>query len=150
MYEIKDTGCTWNYHLRSGLIKRGWVQFPIDKRLFIKQGLIIILYADDECIIPHSKSQIKAEIKSLRQDYNLTNDGELEDSFGNRFECHSNGSITLTQPLVGLDSNDVHVKLHNCPALSVIHDNPNTKPRLQKWNYHSAVGCFSYIQKKST
>ena len=59
LYGLKDAGRTWNHHLRKGLIKRGWKQSPIDECLFIKQGVILILYVDDACIISHSKSKIQ-------------------------------------------------------------------------------------------
>ena len=50
--------------------------------------------------------------------------------------------------IVGLDPTSEKVKLHDTPAsLECILDNdPNGKPRLQSWNYRSAVGCLSYIQ----
>ena len=47
---------------------------------------IIILYVDDACIISPSLSKIKIEIKSLQQDSDLTDDGELQDYIGTRFD----------------------------------------------------------------
>ena len=154
LYGLKDAGRTWNHHLRSGLLKRGWKQCPIDECLFIKPGLLLILYVDDACIISHNKLKIQHEITSLQKDYDLTDDGELQDYIGTRFERHSNGSVTLTQPrmidrlltIVGLDSTDTHIKLHDTPANAILQDNANALPREQKWHYRSAVGCLSYIQ----
>ena len=48
--------------------------------------------------------------------------------------------------IVGLNSNDTHIKLHDTPADSILQDRPSAKPRLQSWHYRSAVGCLSYIQ----
>ena len=48
--------------------------------------------------------------------------------------------------IVGLDSNATNVKLHDCPAISMLYDHPTAPPRTQTWNYRSAVGCLSYIQ----
>ena len=58
LYGLKDAGRTWNHHLRSGLLQRGWKQSPIDECLFVKKGLLLILYVDDACIISPSTTLI--------------------------------------------------------------------------------------------
>ena len=149
LYGLKDAGRTWNDHLTSGLLKRGWKQSSLDNCLFTKKGLIFILYVDDACIISHSKHAITNEISSLQRDFDLTNDGELQDYLGTRFDRSPDGSVTLTQPrmvdrvleIVGLLSGS-NVKLHDTPATAIL--NSTSSPRLQKWNYRSAVGCLSY------
>ena len=154
LYGLKDAGRTWNHHLKAGLFKRGWVQSPIDECLFTKQGLILILYVDDACIISPCKKKILAEINSLKQDYALTDEGTLHDYLGTRFDRHTDGSVTLTQPrmieraldIVGLSHSDVHIKLHDTPAITTLTPGVTSRPRLQQWNYRSAVGCLSYIQ----
>ena len=116
--------------------------------------MLLILYVDDACIISPNKQSIQNEIKSLQKDYDLTDDGKLQDYIGTRCIRNDNGSVTLSQPcmierllkIVGLDSNDVYVKLHDTPANAVLQDNPNSEPRRQTWHYRSAVGCLSYIQ----
>ena len=149
LYWLKDAGRTWNDHLTSGLIKRGWKQSSLDNYLFTKKGLIFILYVDDACIISHSKHVITNEIYSLQRDVDLTNDGKLQDYLGTRFVHSPDDSITLTQPrmvdrvleIVGLLS-DFNVKLHDTFAITIL--NSTSSPRLQKWDYRSAVGCLSY------
>ena len=79
-------------------MKRGWKQSTIDECLFVKDGLLLILYVDDACIISHDKRKIQSEILSLKKDYDLTDEGELQDYIGTRFERSSDGSVTLTQP----------------------------------------------------
>ena len=101
-----------SFDLRQDLLKRGWRQSPIDECLFVKQGLILILYVDDACLTSHSKLKIQQEIVSLKQDYDLTDDEELQDYIGNRFQRHTDDSVTLSQPrmierllaIVGLDT----------------------------------------------
>ena len=48
--------------------------------------------------------------------------------------------------IVGLNSTDTHIKLHDTPARTVLQSHPTAKPRAQKWHYRSTVGCLSYIQ----
>ena len=119
----------------------------------MKDGLLLILYVDDACVISHDKKKIQNEILSLKKDYDLTDDGKLQDCIGTRFDRRSYEYITLTQPrmierlrtIVGLDSKDTHIKLHDTPAAAILQDNPKAKPRLQKWHYRSAVRCLSHI-----
>ena len=154
LYGLKDASRTWNQFLRKGLLDRGWSQSSIDECVYIKDGLILILYVDDACLISPHKSKIQQEIASLQQDFSLTDDGPLQDYIGTRFERHTDGSVTLSQPrmierlltIVGLDSKDTHIKMHDTPAVSVLLDNPSAPPREQSWHYRSAVGCLSYIQ----
>ena len=60
--------------------------------------MLLILYVDDACFISPHKYKIDAEIKSLQRDYDLTDDGDLKDYLGTRFDRHKDGSVTLTQP----------------------------------------------------
>jgi len=55
---------------------------PVGECLFLKQGLLLIIYVDDVCIISPSTAQIKQEIISLQKDYDLTDDGKLQKLFG--------------------------------------------------------------------
>ena len=43
-----------------------------------------------------STTLIHKEITSLKTDYALTDDGELQDYLGTRFNRHHDGSVTLT------------------------------------------------------
>ena len=59
VYGLKDAGRTWNLHLCQGLLKRGWKQSSIDECLFMKKGILLILYVDDACLISPSKIKIQ-------------------------------------------------------------------------------------------
>ena len=52
----------------------------------MKDGIIRILYVDDAVLVLPSKAKINYDIKSLQQDFKLTNKGELKDYLGTRFE----------------------------------------------------------------
>ena len=58
---------------------------------------MLILYVDETFIISHSKSKIQHEILSLKKDYDLTDNGELQNYIGTRFDRCSDGSVTLAQ-----------------------------------------------------
>ena len=105
--------------------------------LFTKKGLIFILYVDDVCVISHSKHAITNKISSLKRNFDLANDGELQDYLGTSFDFYPEGSVTLTQPcmvdrvieIVGLLS-DSNIKVHDTPATAIL--NSTYSPRLQK------------------
>jgi hypothetical protein len=156
LYGLKDAGNTWVEFLQKGLLKRGWQQSEVDSCLFTKSGILLVVYVDDAILISPHASQIQDEIQSLHADYALTDDGDLKDYLGTRFECNNDGSITLNQPkiiervlkIVGLDPYCDHTKLHDTPASEnkLLDNDPDGKPSKQPWNYRSAVGCLSYLQ----
>ena len=106
--------------------------------MFVKDGLLWILYVDDACVISHEKKKIQNEIMSLKKDYDLTDDGDLQDYIDTCFGLRSDWSVTLTQPrmierlmtIVGLDSKDTHIKLHDTPVTAILPDNLKAKFRL--------------------
>jgi Reverse transcriptase (RNA-dependent DNA polymerase) len=156
LYGLKDAGKTWYDHLDQGLLKRGWTKSEIDGCLYTKRGIILVVYVDDAILISPYKTLIQKEIKSLQEEYDLTDDGELQDYLGIRFEHMKDGCLKLTQPrmiervlkIVGLDENNGKTKLHDTPASEhkILNNDPDGKGRLQEWNYRSAVGCLSYLQ----
>ena len=117
---------------------------------------MLIVYMDDAILISPYKSMIQREIRSLQEEFDLTDDGILKDYLGTRFERHSDGSIELTQPkmidrvleIVGLHVETDRIKKHDTPASDskVLDKDPYSKLRKQSWNYRSAVGCLSYLQ----
>lgn len=154
LYGLKDAGRTWNLHLHQGLVKRSWKQLSSDECLYVKDGMLLIIYVDDACIICPDNAKIDQEIKSLQKDYELTDDGELLDYLGTRFDRNSDGSVLLTQPrmvdrimkLVGFNENHGNITKHDTPATTVLDNDINGSPREQQWHYRSVVGCLSYLQ----
>jgi hypothetical protein len=155
LYGLKDAGKTWFDFLKKGLLERGWKPSTIDGCLFTKDGILLVVYVDDVILISPHKCLITNEIASLQRDYDLTDDGKLQDYLGTRFVRKTDGSIELSQPkmiervlrIVGLDPNSTRTKLHDTPASDskILNNDPNALPRDQPWNYRSAVGCLSYI-----
>ena len=98
LYGLKDASKTWFDYLRNGLEKRGWVRSEVDKCLFTKNGIILVVYVDDAILISPYKSLIQREISSLQNEFDLTDDGALKDYLGTRFARQPDGSIHLSQP----------------------------------------------------
>ena len=77
------------------------------------------------------------EIKSLQLEYDLTDDGELQNYLGTRFERSDDGSITLIQPrmidhvidIEGITSN-THVKTHDTPTTHILNSGSTAQPHI--------------------
>jgi hypothetical protein len=99
---------------------------------------MLIIYVNDAILISPNKKMIDFEIKSLQKDYDLTDDGELKNYLGTRFEKKPDGSIELTQlkmiervlRLVGLDPESTRTKMHDTSASDhkLLDQDPNGKP----------------------
>ena len=81
--------------------------------------MILVLYVDDAVVISPDKLRIDNLIKSLQQDFNLTDDGDIKDYLGIRIKKLSGGRFKLTQDriinrcleIVGIPvNNDTHTK----------------------------------------
>ena len=46
---------------------------------FIKEKMILVLYVDDTVVISPDKLWIDNLVKSLQQDFDLTDDGDIKD-----------------------------------------------------------------------
>jgi hypothetical protein len=96
LYGLKDAIKTWHEFLKKGLLKRQWKVSDIDGCLFTKDGIMLVVYVDDAILISPSKALISKEIASIQEDYDLTDDGELQDYLGTRFDQKPDGSLELT------------------------------------------------------
>ena len=96
--------------------------------------MLLIVYVDDACIISPNNKQIDAEIRSLKESYDLTDDGELLDYLGTRFTPQKDGSVLLTQPrmidrildLIGFDESSDNVTKNDTAATVNLDNNHGT------------------------
>ena len=159
LYGLKDAGRTWNEHIVKGLIARDFIQSKVDPCLFIKGKVILVLYVDDAAIFSPDKSAIDSVIASLKEDFVLTDEGELKDYIGVHIEHLSDGQILLSQPRmidrclqmlnIPLDSDSV--KTHDTPADStkVLHRDSEGPPRKKTFHYRSIIGALLYLTSMS-
>lgn len=111
------------------------------------------MYVDDACIISSHQKDIESEINPLQLDYDLSDEGDLLDYLGTRFDRMSDGFVSLTQPrmiervlkLVGFSGIEQNVIRINTPATTILDKDPDGKPQMQKWHYRSVLGCLSYM-----
>ena len=135
------------------------MQSTVDHCLCTKHSIILILYTDNTVLISPSKPKIKHKIKSLQEEYFLTNEGELKDYLGIRFEKVEVG-IHLFQPYmidkilqtVRLDPASTSNKVYSKDILALVKlldSDLGGKGQKQHWNYCKLVGILKYVQNMS-
>ena len=69
----------------------------MDPFLFIKGTVLLVLYVDDAALFSPNSTAINREIMSLKQSFDLTDEGNLQDYLGTRLTKHPDGRIELQQ-----------------------------------------------------
>ena len=82
LYGQKDGQVTWHEHIKTGLLSRGFHQSKVDPCLFIKGTVLLVLYVDDATLFSPNSMAISREIMSLKQSFDLTDEGDLQDYLG--------------------------------------------------------------------
>ena len=156
LYGLKDGQVTWHEHIKTGLLSRGFHQSKVDPCLFIKGTVLLVLYVDDAVLFSPNSTAINHEIMSLKQSFDLTDEGDLQDYLGTRLTKHPDGRIELQQKktidncleLLGMGPTSKNVKTHDTPAESskILHADEDGANWKHAWNYRVVVGCLNYLQ----
>ena len=117
---------TWHEHIKAGLLLRGFRQSKVDPCLFIEGTVILVLYVNDAALFSPDSAAINRKITSLKQSFELTEEGELQDYLGNRLTKHPDGRIELQQKktidncldMLRMGPSSKNIKTHDTPAES--------------------------------
>lgn len=99
LYGLRDAGRTWWEHLSEELIELGFHQTQTDQCVFIKDDVIILIYADDCIILSKNKQSIIKILELLRNNYTITDEGGMEEYLGIQLE-RTDDTIRMSQPLL--------------------------------------------------
>ena len=156
LYGLKDGRVTWYEHIKAGLLSRGFRQSKIDPCLFMKGTVLLVLFVDDAALFSPKSMTINREIMSLKQSFDLTNEGDLQDYLGTRLTKHPDGRIELQQKKtidnclerLGMGPTSKNVKTHDTLAESskILHADEDGANRKHTWNYQAVIGCLNYLQ----
>ena len=156
LYGSKFAPRNWYVHLRGALLQLGLKESPIDKCLFYRDGLLLVLYVDDAGIAAPSKENIVAFVQELKD---LGFDLDIEDSFssylGIGIEELAGGTRHMTQ--MGLIKKIIiTTKLEDCnpnwtpTTQAALGSDPDGEPYDQElWNYASVVGMLLYLSNNT-
>ena len=155
LYGLKQAAYNWFEHLKSGLIDRDFKQSDSDCCLFIKKDAILLVYVDDCIIFARKKSIIDEIILSLKngkENFDLTDEGDVNRFLGVEVTKLKKGSFELSQPflierLLNVVSMDDSVNPKPTPAVSpLLHKDLDGLERKNNWKYRQVIGMLGYLQ----
>jgi hypothetical protein len=161
LYGLKNASHNfWNL-LKAGLEARGYErQSNADSCVFLGRDSIVLVYVDD-CIVLHKRGSDAADrlIKSLKEgheNFDFTDDGDLDKYLGVDVKRHKDGRIELTQThliqrfleVIGQDANKVNPR--STPAIKpLLFKDLEGALRKCQWNYRQAIGMLNYLTSTS-
>ena len=157
LYGQKQAGRVWNQHLHQGLINMGFQQSSIDPCVYYRRTTIFLCYVDDSIIISPNAEDIDATIKELQVNYDVTDEGEIDDYLGIKVQRQEDNMITLTQPHlidsilkdVKLDSPNTITKPYPAATTVLLHKDPEGEDHDAPWNYRSIIGKLNFLEKST-
>ena len=157
LYGLRQAPRTFFEKLRAGLLERGYIQSQIDPCLFMKNGILCVVYVDDTIFAGADPEILEAEIKSLgvsdkeqRHTFSLRNEGEVGAFLGIQIKKTGPQQFYLTQ--TGLIDKVLHASgMVDCNGV----DTPSTTtpisldtdglPFTETWQYNSIIGMLMYL-----
>ena len=95
LYGLRQAAFNW-FEYSKGLTDRGFVPSKVDPCLFISSDSLVLVYVDDTTIFAKKGSTINQIVKSLSSDFDLTDEGGVENFLGVNMKHHEDGSIEYT------------------------------------------------------
>lgn len=147
----------WSDNLFEALRKVGLTQSKHDPCLWMKPGMMLVLWVDDVGVAvrqPKDAEKLVQDLKDLG--FDLTAEGSFTSFLGIKFERdEANGTFTMTQP--GLIDKIIEATgMKDCnpnktPAApgTTLGKDPDGEPMSEDWNYASVVGMLLYLSTNS-
>eukprot|EP00956_Cyclotella_meneghiniana_P007593 scaffold10232_cov46-Cyclotella_meneghiniana.AAC.3 len=128
--------------LKEALVVREFKASEIDPCIFLKPGIIVLVYVDDCIIVSDNKLKIQHFVHSLKtgpEQFVLTEEGTLDKFLG----------INIQPAGPGKDGVQLDLNAKETPTpvgKPLLHKDSNGKSRKHSWNYRTAVGMSGYLQ----
>jgi hypothetical protein len=152
LYGLTFAGRLWYEHLSMALLSLGFKQSSIDKCLFYKKNILLVLYCDDCGIAAPTKGEVDELVDALiARGFELTREGSFSDFLGIKLtQDPITKSVELTQ--VGLIKRILNATgMNECtpnwtPAsVLALGTDPDGEPMEEDWNYRSIIGMLLYL-----
>ena len=156
LYGLKQAPLSWYDHLKGHLEQRGFKQSAFDPCLFYDpiKRILCLVYIDDVIWAGPDKSLIMKVMDSLKDDLEMTVEGDVSAYLGIDFERLNNGQIKLKQ--YGLIDKVLKATgLQDCnPDKTPASQTPLGKDQdgedyAEQWSYASVVGMLLYLASNS-
>ena len=157
LYGLRQAPRTFFEKLKAGLEERGWKQSVIDPCLFLKRGMICVVYVDDTIFATKDTADLDAEIKALgistseqQHTFALRDEGEISAFLGIQIKKTGRNEFFLTQTGL-IDKVLEATKMTHCngcdtPAtVDPLHADKDGAPFAETWRYDSIIGMLMYL-----
>jgi hypothetical protein len=141
----------WNQLCEETFVDMGFVQSRVDKCLYYKKNIFLILYVDDCGISYKNEEDLDEFINELqRRGFKLTKEGTFAEFLGIKYRTDQEGNIHLSQE--GLIKKILETTgLTNCKPNRTpgrkepLGLDPDGPPMAEAWSYPSVVGMLLYL-----
>jgi hypothetical protein len=156
LYGQKQAGRVWHVYLVEGLIDRHSKQSIVDNCVFSKKITMLLVYVDDAIIYSTSSKVIDKIIASLKKDYNVTDEGEINDYLGVNLSRPTKDTIELRQPYliqhildkVGMLPQS-KTKDKAAPSSTILRRDLDGAPIREKWDFRRIIGKLNFLEKST-
>ena len=163
LYGLKQASYNRYGKPRDGLMDRGFTPSKIDQCLYMKKGMIVLVYVDDCIIVGDDMTKIDKFVESMQngpENFILTDEGNIDKFLGIEIKRLGKREFEISQPFLidrilsflELDNSTLESKGNEkfTPAASqILNKDVSGKPRKRTWNYRTAVGMLSYLQNQT-
>ena len=157
LYGLHQSPVCFYEKLRQGLIDRGYIQSEFDPCLFMKQGIMCVVYVDDTIFAGANDEILLNEIKALKipngensHVFKLRDEGEVSNFLGINIQKIDKHKFLLSQP--GLIKKVIEqIGMTDCnsvgtPALKkTLGQDISGDDFTEDWDYRSIVGMLMYL-----
>ena len=157
LYGLRQAPRTFFEKLKAGLQERGWIQSEIDPCLFLKLGMICVVYVDDTIFASANVTALDAMISSLginidnqQHTFALRDEGEVSAFLGIQIAKTGANEFFLTQ--TGLIDKVLAVtNMTDCngcdtPAtVDPLHADADGAVFAEPWAYDVVIGMLMYL-----
>ena len=98
LYGSKQAGRVWNIYLDKYLKENGWTPSIIDPCVYYKGTCIMLLFTDDTLLIGPDEAEIEHHLEELGDQFDLTNQGTVDEYLGLKITRSPDGKVTIAQP----------------------------------------------------
>jgi hypothetical protein len=152
LYGQKQAGRVWHEYLVEGLVERHFKQSIVDNCVFDKGSTMLLVYVDDAIICGPSSKLIGKIITSLKEDYDVTDEGEIDDYLGVNVSRPTEDTVELRQPhLIQQILDKVRMlpqsktKDKAAPSSTILCRDLDGVPFREKWDYRRIIGKLNFL-----
>ncbi len=156
LYGLKQASHNWFNHLGKALTRLGYIQSKIDPCVWYKDGIVLLQYVDDLCIVGIDQATVasfKKNLNNCEEKFTFTDGGPLDNYLGVNVIKHQNGKLELNQPFLidkiieTIVGSEAILHESNVPAVKeLLHKDENGDERKHSFNYRQAIGMLTYLQ----